>query len=170
MNRVVVSVCILFDCLPISSSSDDIWPPALFLLPVMECSSFSSISERNLWRRPEIELTLEMGWAGSEWRNCSIICKKYMERETRQAIPHIRKRPQKLLNRSRSESISASSKLQAFCMSHLSWIRCSSPFSESCRIAVDKSTAKGESRGNAYQYHVVTPISQMLHHIKHQIH
>jgi hypothetical protein len=32
---------------------------------------------------------------------------------------------------------------------HLSWIRCRSPLSESWRIAVDKSTANGESRGNA---------------------
>jgi len=146
---VVVSVCncTLFDCLPSCSSSD----LSLFLPLLLDASSFSSMSERNLWKRPEIEHAVEdaAGSEGGDFHNWKMICKKCKRRATKQAIPQMRKRPQKLLSWRRSESISALSKLQELRVIHLSWIRCRSPVSESCRMAVDISSAKGESRGNA---------------------
>lgn len=139
--------------LPNSSSlSDNDLSTFLLLLPLFEWSSFSSINDINLRTRPEIELreTAETDSEGAVRHNCCIICKKYMKSATKQAIPQIRKRPQKLLSWSLSDSISVFSKVQVLRISHLSRIRWRSPFSDSCRIAVDMSTAKGESRGNAY--------------------
>lgn len=68
----------------------------------------------------------------------------------RHAMPHMRKRPQKLLRDSLFESISSSCAVQSCFRSHLSWIFCRSPFSESWRMAVDISTARGESLWNAW--------------------
>lgn len=143
-----ISVCTLFGCLP-SWSSSDLSSPFLFLPLLLDGSSFSSMSVRNLWKRPEIELALEAGSEGGDCHNWNISCIKCKTRAIKQAIPQMRKRPQKLLSWRRSESISAFSKLQELRVIHLSWIRCRSPVSESCRMAVDMSTAKGESLGKA---------------------
>lgn len=75
-----------------------------------------------------------------------ILAKKIIRAMT-QAMPHIRKRPQKLVRASLFEL--ASTVAHSFLLSHLSWILCRSPLSESWRMAVDKSTARGESLWNA---------------------
>ena len=115
----------------------------------LEGSSFSSINDKNRLRA--LVEPPGMRSPGLVWYNECRICKKYMTRAIKQALPQIRKRPQKLLRWSWFDSISVLSELQRVCKSHLSWILWRSPFSERARIAVDKSTASGESRGNAYQ-------------------
>lgn len=70
-------------------------------------------------------------------------------RASTHANPHIAKRPEKLFSSSLSTSNFVVCEVQALLISHLSWILCRSPLSDSFRIAVDKSTATGESRGNA---------------------
>ena len=79
-----------------------------------------------------------------------------------QALPQSRKRPKKLLGWSWLDSISVLSSLQLLVVNHLSFIRCKSPFSDSCRIAVDKSGVRGESRGNAW-----LKVKINLSHVKH---
>lgn len=59
----------------------------------------------------------------------------------KQAIPQIRKRPHKLLSERRLSSMGFVWAKHPFLDSHLSWILWSSPFSESWRIAVDRSLA-----------------------------
>lgn len=151
---VAKSVALLLELLP-KSSSPSPWNdgPSTFVLLLLffVMSSFPSINDKNLWRRLERVLpgSDEIESEGADLHNCCIICKKYTTRAMKQATPHIKKRPQKLLRWSRSDSSSAFSKLQLLFISHLSWIRCRSPFSASSRIALDKSTASGESRGNA---------------------
>lgn len=113
-------------------------------------SSFSSTNERNVWRRSDLVLFVEgsdlWGWCLQNWRT---IFRRYTRSASKQANPHMRKRPQKLLSWSRSTSSLAPCKLQGLLISHLSCILCRSPFSESFKIAVDMSTANGESWGNA---------------------
>ena len=75
------------------------------------------------------------------------ILAKKMVRAMTHAMPHIRKRPQKLVKASLFESVSTVE--HSFLLSHLSWIFCRSPLSESWRMAVDKSMARGESLWNA---------------------
>lgn len=75
---------------------------------------------------------------------------KYMRRARKHETPHMRNKPQKLLRLNRSESISSVSAMQPALVNHLSWILWRSPFSDKVSIAVDMSTAKGESLGNAY--------------------
>lgn len=149
----VISVCLL-GILPNSPSlelSDNDLSTFLLLLPWFERSSFSSSNDINLRTPTESELFEPSETeSGGVRHNCNIICTKYMKRAEKQATPQIRKSPQKLLSWSWSDSISVESELQALCNSHLSWIRCRSPFSDSCRMVVDKSTANGESRGKAY--------------------
>ena len=74
---------------------------------------------------------------------------KNIARASTQAIPQIRNRPQKLLRESRESSACSDWVEQPSCESHLSWILWSSPFSESWSMAVDMSTARGESLWNA---------------------
>lgn len=148
-------------CFPTSQGSTPKWSSTLSfsddfstflrLLPLLEDSFFSSNSDIIRRRRLECDPLLldRSGSSVSVWYNWRIIWKQYMARAMKQTIPHIRKRPQKLLSWSRSDSSSAFSMVQALFASHLSWIRWRSPFSESCKMAVDKSMAKGESRGNA---------------------
>lgn len=75
-----------------------------------------------------------------------ILAKKIV-RVMKHAMPHIRKRPQKLVRASLFES--TSTVVHSFLLSHLSWILCRSPLSESWRMAVERSTARGESLWNA---------------------
>lgn len=82
------------------------------------------------------------------WQN--ILMKNTM-RANKHARPQMRKRPQKLPRLNRFESISLSCELQPVRASHLSWILWRSPFSDSVRMAVDRSTARGESLGKACQ-------------------
>lgn len=135
------------------------------LLPVVLCicrrldlfftsSSLSSTKDRNLWRvRPDLEFPwLEVSASSSGacrryWRNMR---KKNMRRASKHATPHMRNKPQKLFRWSRSESSSSFAELHALLVSHLSWILWRSPFSDSERMAVDRSTAKGESLGNIW--------------------
>lgn len=140
---------LLFNSSSLSFSDNDL-SILLFLCPVFVWPDLSSINEKSVWRCPERELPVpvELAPTAAALRNLRRIWKKYMTRATKQANPHIRKRPQKLLRWSRSDSSSVLSELQALVASHLSWIRWRSPFSDSARIAVDMSTAKGESRGN----------------------
>jgi len=65
-------------------------------------------------------------------------------------MPLSRNRPQKFSSSSRSIPCFAPSELHALLVSHLSWILCRSPFSDSFRMAVDMSTARGESLGNVW--------------------
>ena len=80
---------------------------------------------------------------------CRTILMRYKSRARKQAEPHSKKSPQKLLSGRRSTSCFAPSELHALLVSHLSWILCRPPFSDSFRIAVDMSIASGESRGKA---------------------
>nr|GFD26045.1 hypothetical protein [Tanacetum cinerariifolium] len=72
-----------------------------------------------------------------------------MPSEMKHAIPQMRNRPQKLLKERLLVSISATCDEHELDANHLSWILCNSPFSESWRMAVDKSIARGESLWNA---------------------
>lgn len=66
------------------------------------------------------------------------------------ARPHTTKRPQKLDRLKEFELIPLSSDSHPFIpLNHSSWILWRSPFSDSVRIAVDKSSARGESLGKA---------------------
>lgn len=80
-------------------------------------------------------------------------CKQTLHQKTvkamTNAMPHIRNRPQKLLRERRASSIGLSWIEHPLRGSHLSCILWSSPFSDSWRIAVDKSVASRESRWNA---------------------
>lgn len=98
--------------------------------------------------------TVSWSWASSSWginrRYWHNILQKKMLREMKHATPQIKNRPQKFLR----ERLLVSSTWVVWDEheakdSHLSWILCKSPFSESWRIAVDKSTARGESLWNA---------------------
>lgn len=80
------------------------------------------------------------------WRHALI---KNRIRARKHAMPQIRKRPQKLLRDNWLELSLLIFAVQSLCSSHLSWIFCRSPFSESWRMEVDKSTARGESLWNA---------------------
>jgi hypothetical protein len=75
----------------------------------------------------------------------------------KQAMPQMRKRPQKLLRRSAAMSLPCGAHVPGF--SHLSWMRCRSPFSDSVRIAVERSTARGESRWNACTFNYVVGLT-----------
>lgn len=118
----------------------------------LDRSSFSSIMDSNVWIRLDFVLpgTSDMGGVEEAFRNFWIICTKYITRAMKQATPHRRYRPQKLRRWSWSDSSSVLTELQELPVNHLSLIRWRSPFSERVRIAVDKSIARGESRGNAY--------------------
>ncbi|MFS8010163.1 hypothetical protein Hanom_Chr14g01293811 [Helianthus anomalus] len=73
----------------------------------------------------------------------------YMIRARKQTNPHIMNRPRKLVNSSWSTSNFVPWELHALLINHLSCILCSSPLSDSFKIAVDISAANGESRGKA---------------------
>lgn len=88
--------------------------------------------------------------AGRNLRYWQRILQKNTVRERKHATPQIRNRPQKLVRDSRSESTSFIWIEHSLCVSHLLWIFWRSPFSESWRMAVDKSTARGESLWNAW--------------------
>lgn len=81
--------------------------------------------------------------------NCKQTLQKKTTKAMKQAMPHMRKRPQKLFSERRLSSMGFVWTEHVSFDSHLSWILCSSPFSESCRIAVERSIASGESRWNA---------------------
>lgn len=132
-------------------------PSLLFRLslPLISASFLStkSINSLKLVARSERLLRLESSGSstfcsshsGSYLRYCRHTLQKNMERAKKLAMPQMRNRPQKLVR----ESLVASTWLlfaeHPSSDSHLSWIRWRSPFSDSCRIAVDKSTARGES-------------------------
>lgn len=88
------------------------------------------------------------------WLYCQQILMKNMIRERTHIRPHMRKRPQKLLRLSRFDSMSVLSLLHPLRTSHLSWILWSSPFSDSVRIMVERSTARGESFWKACKEHI----------------
>lgn len=162
------SIWLILDPLPIDNSIillllfDGVLPlldplsVCLFLNRFLISSSFSSINDRNVWIREDFDLDViwPLGSSSSSsgvwWRrNCFTVSAKYTIRATKQAMPQTRKSPQKLFNSSLFTSSCVSCVLQAFLISHLSWIFCKSPFSESFSKAVDMSTANGESWGNA---------------------
>lgn len=87
--------------------------------------------------------------SGLNLRYCDSNRKKNTDRATKQAIPQIRNNPQKLLSDSWFTSTWFRFVEHSVRDSHLSWIFWRSPFSESWRMAVDKSTARGESLWNA---------------------
>lgn len=74
--------------------------------------------------------------------------RKKITRARAHASPQMRKRPQKLdrLKEFDPTLLSAPHSVPA---NHSSWILWRLPFSDSVRIAVDKSSAKGESLGKA---------------------
>lgn len=147
-----ISVCLMVtlpNSLSLELSENDL-STFLLLLPWFERSSFWSSNDINLRTCTDSEpFEPSETESGGVRHNRNIICTKYMKRAEKQATPQIRKSPQKLLSWSWSDSSSVESELQTLCNSHLSWIRWRSPFSDSCRMAVDKSTANGESRGKA---------------------
>lgn len=94
------------------------------------------------------------GWTGPPTALNLVYCKRILPKKNakarKHATPLIRNRPQKLFSESWTASVGLSRPEHRSRGSHLSWIRWSSPFSDSWRIAVDKSTASGESRWNAW--------------------
>lgn len=76
---------------------------------------------------------------------------KYTTRERKQANPIIRNRPLNLFSSSLSTASSAPCELQALRISHLLWILCNSPVSDSLRMASEISIARGDSCGKAYK-------------------
>jgi len=124
-------------------------------------SSFLSIKPINFLRLVEQTERWGLGgWisstsASSPWssgvnlRYWQMILQKNTTREMEHAMPQIRNRPQKLFRERWFSSISLPCAEQSACVSHLLWIFWRSPFSDSCRMAVDKSTARGESLWNA---------------------
>ncbi|MFS7969742.1 hypothetical protein Hanom_Chr09g00812721 [Helianthus anomalus] len=101
-------------------------------------------------RRPGLRLRVDgskrSGLCLAYW---CMVSPKYIKRAMQQASPHMKNRPLKLFSSSRSTAAFAPCELQALRVSHLSWILCNSPFSDSFRMALDISTARGESRGKA---------------------
>lgn len=77
---------------------------------------------------------------------------KYIKRASKQANPIMKNRPLNLFSSSLSTENSAPCELQALRSSHLLWIFCNSPVSDSLRMAFDISIASGESRWKAYKY------------------
>jgi hypothetical protein len=65
------------------------------------------------------------------------------------ARPQTTKRPQKLERLKELELMLLSSVSHPLTLNHSSWILWRLPFSDSVRIAVDKSSARGESLGKA---------------------
>ena len=81
------------------------------------------------------------------WQNMR---RKKITRARRHARPQMRKRPQKLDRLKEFEAAPLLSALHSVPLNHSSWILWRLPFSDSVRIAVDKSSARGESLGKAY--------------------
>jgi len=75
--------------------------------------------------------------------------RKKITRATRHARPQMRKRPQKLDRLKEFDAAPLLSALHSVALNHSSWILWRLPFSDSARIAVDKSSARGESLGKA---------------------
>lgn len=124
---------------------------------LLDSSSFSSTYARNVCSFFKRELSGEgisfsSSFSGLCLMKLRTILTKWIKRATRQAIPQTRNIPQKLCTLSCSESPDwdPCGLLQLDLESHLSWILWSSPVSDRPRIAVDMSTAKGESLGNAF--------------------
>jgi hypothetical protein len=76
--------------------------------------------------------------------------RKKITRARRHARPQMRKRPQKLDRLKEFDAAPLLSALHSVPLNHSSWILWRLPFSDSVRIAVDKSSARGESLGKAY--------------------
>ena len=76
---------------------------------------------------------------------------KKMKNARKDATPHMRKRPQKLLRLKRLTSTSLAWVEHPLRDNHLLWILSRSLLSDRERMAVDKSTARGESLWKAYR-------------------
>lgn len=127
-------------------------------LPLGHCASRRSAKDRNdrmllrLERRmaPSAPVATASGGWDATWREyCRARMQPWMASAARHAAPQRRNSAEKLCTRSRSGSRPVVDWGDCPFDSHLSWILCRSPFSDSARIAVDRSTARGESRGNA---------------------
>ena len=88
--------------------------------------------------------------SGLNLRYWQITLQKNIVSAMKHAMPQIRNRPQKLIRESWFESTWLICIEHSLRVSHLLWIFWRSPFSESWRMAVDKSTARGESLWNAW--------------------
>ena len=99
----------------------------------------NSLKFFNFWRRSHIKL-----WSSGTLMNF------HAKNMTCAVDQHRTKSPRKLLNWSWSTSVVVPWAVQALLISHLSWILWRSPFSDSFKMAVDMSIAKGQSRGKAW--------------------
>lgn len=122
------------------------------------CCSRWSAKDRNarmLLRRPEREMAAPSAAACSDseatWREYWRTSKQaWMDSAATHATPQMRNSAEKLCTSSRDDCRSSVADSDDGPVdSHLSWILCRSPFSDSVRIAVDRSTASGESRWKA---------------------
>lgn len=113
------------------------------------------LTERRVRLLGRIDSGSLISWSsgsGSYLRNWQYTLQKNAIRARKQATAHMRNRPQKLLSESWVSSDWLFCEEHPFLDSHLSWILWSSPFSDSWRIAVDRSTARGESLWNAWPW------------------
>lgn len=84
------------------------------------------------------------------WLYCQQTCMKNISRAKRHTRAQMRKRPQKLPRSSLvAPTLLSSSLAQLGCENHWSWMLWSLPLSESWRMAVETSAARGESLWNA---------------------
>lgn len=136
---------------------------SLLLCPSISLISVSFLSTKSIQSLKLAENSARLGLAGwisstsATWpsstanlRYWQSTLQKNIVRAMKQARPHIRNSPQKLLKESRLVSTSLICIEHSVRVSHLLWIFWRSPFSESWRMAVDKSTARGESLWNAW--------------------
>lgn len=150
---------------PLNHGGESEWPSVLWLacllsfdfllsLSLTSASFLSTKSMKLVVRLRRLVLTGSIcstsDWvSGVNLRYWNSTRKKNIERAIKQEMPQIKNNPQKLLNDSWFKSAWFKPREHSVRESHLSWIFWRSPFSESWRMAVDKSTARGESLWNA---------------------